>query len=251
MVSRQQPLSVQVRVQLMRWIQAHRPPQSDGALPSESEMAEMFDTSRATIREALAQLERERIIIRRHGSGTYLNPSLHKLTYAFTELLDPLHFIEQYGYPAAIRSWESQLAPVGEAAAAALEISAAARALHLRALYLAEDNPAIWLTAVIPVDALRPDDLPIPRLTFLAVFAAEVSGIKPAYSLANISAISAGAEASEQLCVPPGAALLALEELYLTEYGKPVFNCRSALAPWLQLNLLRNTPSAGEHVSIW
>ena len=43
-------------------------------LPAESELAEQFGISRMTIRRALAALEAEGLIVRRHGSGTYPVP---------------------------------------------------------------------------------------------------------------------------------------------------------------------------------
>jgi DNA-binding GntR family transcriptional regulator len=41
------------------------------ALPSESELMERFGVSRNTVRRALGQLEREKRIVRRRGSGSY------------------------------------------------------------------------------------------------------------------------------------------------------------------------------------
>lgn len=41
------------------------------ALPSESELMQRFDVSRNTVRRALGQLEQEKRIIRRRGSGSY------------------------------------------------------------------------------------------------------------------------------------------------------------------------------------
>lgn len=41
-------------------------------LPSEKELAELYDVSRNTLRKALKILEEEGLIERRHGSGTYL-----------------------------------------------------------------------------------------------------------------------------------------------------------------------------------
>jgi DNA-binding GntR family transcriptional regulator len=65
---------------------------------SEMEIAEILNTSRATVREALAQLERDRVIIRKQGSRTYINPTVRHLTSTFNELLDPETFIISQGY---------------------------------------------------------------------------------------------------------------------------------------------------------
>lgn len=42
--------------------------------PSEFELARKFGVSRSTLREALQILEREKIIVRKHGVGTFVNP---------------------------------------------------------------------------------------------------------------------------------------------------------------------------------
>jgi GntR family transcriptional regulator len=48
---------------------------SDGArLPSESELAGKFETTRTTVRQAMAQLTFEGLIVRRMGRGTFLAP---------------------------------------------------------------------------------------------------------------------------------------------------------------------------------
>ena len=45
----------------------------DGKLPSEPKLAQMLGVSRATISVTLAFMEREGIVVRRHGSATYVN----------------------------------------------------------------------------------------------------------------------------------------------------------------------------------
>src|ERR1700753_1994439 len=47
--------------------------QPGSALPSETDLAEQLEVSRATLREALRTLEDRQIIIRRHGRGTFVS----------------------------------------------------------------------------------------------------------------------------------------------------------------------------------
>ncbi len=48
--------------------------QQNGRLPSEDELAIIYDVSRTTIRSALQSLESEGIIEKRHGSGNFIKP---------------------------------------------------------------------------------------------------------------------------------------------------------------------------------
>ena len=43
-------------------------------IPTERQMAERFGVSRVTVQKALAMLERDGLIYRRHGSGSYVSP---------------------------------------------------------------------------------------------------------------------------------------------------------------------------------
>lgn len=58
-------------------------------LPSERELCEKYNISRATVRKAIQQLEREEYVYKEHGKGTFVSPKIfeQKLLklYSFTE----------------------------------------------------------------------------------------------------------------------------------------------------------------------
>src|SRR5258706_4089178 len=78
-LERAMPLVEQVRQRLLRGIRDDSLVATNGSLPSEAEISERLAVSRATVRDALEQLERDQVIIRRHGSGTYINPTVRDL----------------------------------------------------------------------------------------------------------------------------------------------------------------------------
>ena len=47
---------------------------SNGKLPSESELVKAFDVSRITVRQALNDLQKEGLIFKLHGKGTFVSP---------------------------------------------------------------------------------------------------------------------------------------------------------------------------------
>lgn len=65
-----QPLYFQIYAQLRQMLVDH-PQDPDRPLPAEPELARRFGVSRVTIRKTLEQLQRDGLILRVHGKGTY------------------------------------------------------------------------------------------------------------------------------------------------------------------------------------
>lgn len=63
-------------------------------LPAERQLAEAFGASRTTVRIALGQLEEERLVLRRVGSGTFVNHKSRDDTETIAELTSPIELIE-------------------------------------------------------------------------------------------------------------------------------------------------------------
>ena len=74
MVRRSISLARQVVQEILTGIEAGNLTRDNGLLPSETELSQRFEVSRATIREALSQLEQRGVVNRRHGVGTFVVP---------------------------------------------------------------------------------------------------------------------------------------------------------------------------------
>lgn len=252
MVFKSLPLSDQVRLQILHWIRSGALDADHGQLPSETEIAEILKTSRSTVREALSQLENERIIIRRHGSRTYVNPAVRRLPAMVNELLDPFTLIESQGLQAALAFQEHTLAPLGEEAAATLDVAPTALAVLSRVLYLADQQPAVWLEASIPVDSMRSSPAKLPVYISLRQFASEITGLQPTHAISRIAIAEASPTAARHLNTAPDQPLLCLIDVHYTDFGQPIFISRSYFFPnRVQLHLLRNTNAISERLSVW
>jgi len=252
MITRSQPLADQVRRQILQWIQANRSDHEGGALPSETELAEMFATSRATVREALAELERGRLVIRRQGSGTYVSPAFSRLANIVNELNDPMQLIEQQGCTVAIGRKEHDQAPAGEAVSGLLEIAPDDPVLNLRVLYLADGLSAAGLVGIIPLMRSLAHPARLPSFGGLVRFAADVSGLTATHSITSLKAIGADESLASFMGIPAGQPVQVMDELYLTDYGHPAFHSSLyLLSDRIQLDLLRNSDQAADHVVIW
>lgn len=252
MITRGQSLADQVRKGLLDWIQTNQMGQNGKALPSETEFAEMFSTSRATVREALARLERERLIIRRHGAGTFISPSFHKLSNTLNELDDPLTLIQRQGASTVVEKLGYTLSPVSEDTANILAINPGDLAAHLQLRYLVDTVPAAVLEAVIPVLELYVANANLPPFSGLARFASEVSGWNATHTIANIQAIAATEHIASLAQIDVGHPILMMKELYLTDLGQPAFHSTLyILSNKAELNLLRNSDQSTNQIVIW
>ena len=252
MVERALPLVEQVRQQLLRWIRDDTLETAGGALPSEADIAERLAVSRATVREALARLESDHIVIRRHGSGTYINPSLKEFTTNLEILRDPAALIAASARAASVGQQATRPSLVSEQAAAALDVPAGSAALALSVLYLADAQPAIWMEGLIPVEALG--HATPPAYVTLAQFVGQLTRRFITHSLATLEAISARAALARHLEISAGQPVLRLSDVYLTDAGQPTFYSQSYFTPGLiRLQVLRKADGGPQHgrVSVW
>jgi GntR family transcriptional regulator len=86
MVRRNISLARQVAQEILAGIAAGKLARANGMLPSETELSQHFEVSRATIREALSQVEQRGIVVRRHGAGTFVAPALPRIDAGLEEL---------------------------------------------------------------------------------------------------------------------------------------------------------------------
>ena len=73
MVRKSIPLARQVVQEILSGIESGKLARANGALPSEAELSARFQVSRATLREALTELEHRNLVVRKHGVGTEAN----------------------------------------------------------------------------------------------------------------------------------------------------------------------------------
>ena len=75
----------------------------DGRLPSEPVLARQLETSRTTIRQSLAMLELDGIILRKRGVGTFVNQRVLNIGSRLEEVWDFVEMIKLSGATPGIR----------------------------------------------------------------------------------------------------------------------------------------------------
>jgi GntR family transcriptional regulator len=122
----------------------------DGRLPSERALMERFGVSRATVREAITALDRERLVRRVHGRGTFVVQG--QLVEWLGTLRGYNETIQAMGFSPGIRLVEQGWTHAGEAAATFLRQQ---RVFRLQRLRLADDEPVALETAFYPPEIGR------------------------------------------------------------------------------------------------
>lgn len=82
-------------------------------LNSENELASLFQMSRQTVRHAISELEKEQIIERRQGSGTYISNVFKRKETHTMNLAVITTYVDDYIFPSIIKGMEEVISEAG------------------------------------------------------------------------------------------------------------------------------------------
>lgn len=187
-------------------------------LPGEATLAAEYGVSRVTLRRALDQLAAEKVIVRRPGSGTFVQrdgtqpPIRANLADVFTDL-------KEMGWQSGVRLLSFGYGPAPSDIAAALRLPPGSRVQRSVRVRLIDGAPFSYLTTHVP-EAIgttysEADLAATPLLELL-----ERSGVVATQAQQTIGATLAGPETAEALDVAVGAPLLSLTRVVLGSGGQ-------------------------------
>lgn len=212
-------------------------------LPSEPELARRRAVSRSSVRAAIAMLEEEGFVHRRHGSGTYVThrPALLndlRRNFGVSSLiastgLEPGTIDEVYGLVAA-----------SPAVATALAVGADEVVSSFRRVRTADGRRVVDATDWCRTDDLTPEELrEIGGGSIYSALAAR--GLIVHHGVAKLTPGNADADTARRLDVARGALLLTIDQVDTTADGVPVLVSREHhLADAFSFTVLRNGPGA-------
>lgn len=183
-------------------------------LPSEEALSEMAGASRSTIRSALLKLERQGLVVRRHGIGTFATGAMVNMAMSLEVLTSIAGVIRSNGFePRTERNivrteWEPP-ASVRER----LRVPEGSPVHYIERLYLADAFPAIYVVNRIP---LYLDGVLVDMTGFqgevLPFFESRV-GLPVERAVTDVRAVNADRELAAAMSVKVGTALLLLEQV--------------------------------------
>ena len=120
----------------------------NGKLPSEEVLASQFDVSRATIRSTLQSLEKDGVVTRCHGIGTFINTEGLQVKMRIDEAKGFFQLIRESGRTPSIYETKLTSVVIDERISKLLNTPPNHRALILDRLFLGDGNPAIFVSEI-------------------------------------------------------------------------------------------------------
>ena len=124
-------------------------------LPSEGQLAERFEVSRATVRDAVRALIEAGYVIRRRGSGSYVTER-RRMPHGLDSTLSYLAMIESAGVRAGMHLLDAAFEPCCPDDSS-LQLGPGDTVLAVERVRTADDQPVIYSLDRIPARLLRRD----------------------------------------------------------------------------------------------
>ncbi len=196
--------------------------------PSEAAIRERYGVSRATVRQALAELEASGVLRKVQGLGSFVDqPKIRHvpLLTSFTELAS------SQGFAPSHRVLSSAVEDVPADEGAELGLADGTRCRRLRRLFLADGTPIGLAETWLPTDRLRGHDdlLAVDRLDEGSLYEALQSppiGLVLDHAVETISPGVADGPSAELLGCEPGTPVLLIRRLTFTPEGQTVESTR-------------------------
>ncbi len=221
------PLYAQLREALLREVRDGGLEPGD-RLPTEAAIRARYRVSRATVRQALADLESSGVIRRVQGLGTFVaSPKIRHvpLLTSFAELAS------SQGFAPSHRVLSSSLEEAPAEIASELDLEEGARCRFLRRLFLADGNAVGLAETWLPVDALRGrdelfDQSRLDEGSMYEVLQSEAVGLVLDHAVETISPGVADAPSAKALGCKRGTPVLRIRRVTFTPDGRAVESTR-------------------------
>lgn len=248
MVRKSIPLARQVVQEILAGIQSGRLVRR-GMLPSEAELSRRFRVSRATIREALSQLEQGGVVTRRHGVGTFVAPPAPRIDAGLEELESLETLARRIGLETHMGSTAIQERPATAAEAECLRVPSGTPVLSVSRVMMTGERPIAYLVDLVPTSVLRRADLDHTfRGSVLDLFIRR-GDLNLAHSRTDISIASAEDAIARELRLRPGEPLHKLEALLYTRDGRIVDYSQSYFVPgYFHFHVIRRVVQPTPHL---
>lgn len=189
-------------------------------LPNQRQLAHDFGVTLMTLRQALELLERDKLIVRRHGLGTFV--AAPSIDYDINQLRRLAGDLLAQGEPVTTRLLASRFVPADRRVSDALGLAARARVLALERLRLVDGHPMSlqrsFLPAVIGEEIVKADLAAVPLRQALEF----KLGLSVVGARESVSAVRLGRREARELGCRAGVPAFESERVSFAAGGRPI-----------------------------
>lgn len=189
-------------------------------LPSEPELAKKFNVSRPTLREALKMLQREKVLISKNGVGTYVNSRTDFIINPLNKLQSLGQMIKNEGYVESESNVKIYTRGPEEDWKKQLQIDEPV--VVLERSRTADGNKVAFYYNIFP-QSLAGNHFDEGFSGAIFDFLENKMGIRIAWALTEICALSASNEMDRKAVEMLGSEIVLLKQLHFDEEDRPVF----------------------------
>jgi GntR family transcriptional regulator len=192
---------------------------SGAKIPSERILMEQYGLSRNTVRQALALLYRDGLILREQGSGTRVAQFSNSYQYLLDTFYENRDLLLRAGYSPKVDTISSEVVLPPEVARLALKLEKNSPVLNKKLLFYADDRPAMYTLDYMPQSMTGEYDLSPDGIGFLN-YLDRASGRRVDYVMIDLSPVQATGEVAATFNCSPGSPVLLMKEIFLDETQK-------------------------------
>ena len=245
------PVYYQIKQTIKNWI-LNREFNPGEKIPSENELAEKFNVSRLTVRQAISQLVQEGFLISRRGEGTFVTNNEHLInscSLEFTGFMDDLFYQIS---KSKTKSVKITRIPAPKLIKEKLELDKEdEEVVQIKRVRSLEEKlfafTINYLPAEIGTKIIEKDLYKKPLLQILE----QDLGIQFTEAVQTIEASFSDQEVSEQLRIASGSPILLVERIMYTKQRKPVEVVQSSYRGDLYKYIVRLKNYKRKTGSVW
>ena len=196
-------------------------------MPSETELAQEMGISRSSLREAIGNLEREGLLIKRQGIGTFVTSESPIIRGGIERLTGVMDFVKANGYEAQSRLISFNASVADPTLVNLLNLSPGNIVYNLTTIKFASDVPVALCVDSIPESVFKTPVKP-ERLQYSLFEGLEKDyGIEISYAEAEIIPMVSDQSISSKLKIAEGEAVLLLSQIHFDKNNKKILYSKS------------------------
>jgi GntR family transcriptional regulator len=211
-------------------------------LPSETDLASQLGISRATLREALQNLEQDGFVLRRHGVGTFVAPSCGgRLESGLERLESILELAGRQGMHLRYNQLQVHSVPADAELCDKLEVAPGTPLTQVCRVIVADGRTVAYMIDLVPASILSPSDIDSTFAGSVLDLLRKTPDLQVGQASAEIMALNAEPDLAERMAIEPGQAVLLLEEVVFDVGGRALDCSRNYFVPeFFRFHLVRS-----------